>query len=176
MLERMLPVTGELAIVWSARLAVACYALRLTAVAARRREARLQVADRWVWTAGCLLLWLHVGAAFQFEHHWSHAAAYAHTAHRTLAIVGWNWGGGVYFNYALALLWAADVAAWWSGGPRHLQRRTWQWLLQAYVALMVLSATVVFGPGYWKVVAACFAGGLIALWCRRPLAIREANQ
>src|SRR5262245_41403779 len=65
---------------------------------------------RALWTAACVLLWIHVGCAFQFDHQWSHAAAFAHTARQTAQVTGLDWGGGIYFNYLLMFLWAGDVA------------------------------------------------------------------
>src|SRR5262249_38824019 len=43
---------------------------------------------RRIWTTAVALLWVHVACAFQFQHHWSHTAAYAHTAQQTGALVG----------------------------------------------------------------------------------------
>src|SRR5262249_53268697 len=46
---------------------------------------------RWLNSFGCLAFIAHVVCAFQFYHHWSHAAAYADTARRTGELTGWNW-------------------------------------------------------------------------------------
>jgi len=40
------------------------------------------------WTAGCLLLFVHVACAFHFVHHWSHREAYEATAQQTAALTG----------------------------------------------------------------------------------------
>ncbi|MGE5193901.1 MAG: hypothetical protein ACM3U2_15515, partial [Deltaproteobacteria bacterium] len=57
---------------------------------------------RWLWTAACLLLWIHAACAFQIQHHWSHAEAYAHTTRQTEEFVGLEWGGGLYFQLSAA--------------------------------------------------------------------------
>jgi hypothetical protein len=138
-------------IVWSARVVVLLYALRLAAdflVAEPTLRERLA---RLAWTAGCAVYLLHVGLAFHFLHHWSHAAAVAHTARRTFEVVGVNWGGGIYINYAFTLLWVTDVAWWWTRAARHQPTpAALYWSVHAVFAFMMLNATVVFGPPFWK--------------------------
>src|SRR5260370_41697148 len=86
---------GELLTRWSAVLALSLYVLSL-ALRANADGSRPRLAwARGAWTAGCFLFLLHVASAFQFYHHWSHAAAYAATAQRTGALVGFEWGGGL---------------------------------------------------------------------------------
>ena len=58
-----------------------------------------------LWTAGWLVYLLHVVAAFQFVHHWSHAEAAAATARRTSEVVGFSTPAGIYFNYLFTLVW-----------------------------------------------------------------------
>lgn len=56
---------------------------------------------------GALAYLAHVVCAFHFQHHWSHAQALLDTARQTAAVTGWNWGGGLYVNYAFSLVWIA---------------------------------------------------------------------
>ncbi len=147
----------------------------------------------WVWTAGCLCYLLHVAAAFQFVHHWSHTSAYAHTARQTHLVTGWNWGGGLWINYAFTLWWPLDVLWCWlrqrgwgltmrapgscdTGGsrwstPATLENipRWYRWTLHAIFGFLVFNATVVFGPRWWRWVFLLF---LPALW----LAMRPARR
>ena len=58
-----------------------------------------------------MLLWIHVAIAFRYYHHGSHREAYEQTARETAETVGINWGGGIYFNYLMLVLWAGDAAA-----------------------------------------------------------------
>ena len=104
---------GEFLTHWTARTALALYVLGLVVrlmAAGRRPWPNLA---RLCWSAGCLAFLLHVVSAFHFSHHWSHRAAYEATARQTAEVVGLDWGGGLYANYAFAALWAADVC--WLG-------------------------------------------------------------
>ena len=70
-------------------------------------------ADRWArlaWTIGCAALVAHFICAFNFYHSWSHQSAYIDTARQTAEVYRINWGGGLFINYGLAILWIADVA------------------------------------------------------------------
>lgn len=100
-------------------------------------------------TAGCLLLIAHTLLAFELVHHWSHALAYRDTARQTQEVVGWNWGGGVYVNYAFILAWTADVGWSWLF-PHSYSRRpaavTLAW--HSFALFIILNATVIFGSGF----------------------------
>ena len=114
----MLDPVGSESIVWTVRMALACYGSSLgLLIAARHAPDGFREAARLFWTLGCLAYVAHVAAAFHFAHAWSHAQAYEHTADRTEEVIGWHWGGGIYVNYLFTLLWAGDVAWWW-GAPR----------------------------------------------------------
>ena len=142
----------------TARLFVACYVGRLCLDAAGWRDASSQRVARWLWTAGCLGFVLHVAVAFHFQHGWSHAAAFEHVRLRTLRETGWDSGFGLYVNYAFGLLWSADTLLWW----RQLdwpEKRVPYWTVQASFAFLMIQATAVFGPPFWK--PACVAIGLL---------------
>jgi hypothetical protein len=158
---------------WTIRLALAAYVgalvLRIrtksagggnspvSASSACLDSTRCERFQRSLWTLGCLLLWAHVASAFAFYHHWSHDDAYLRTARETASTVGINWGGGIYFNYLFLLLWAFDVAWWWSSPASHRARsRIYSVFLDAYLTFMAFNATVVFGHGavrYFGIVA-----------------------
>jgi hypothetical protein len=162
-----------LLIVWSARIFVVFYVVRLAI--------DLLVADPWrrermarlVWTAGCFLFLFHLACAFQFLHNWSHAAAMDHVARRTYEVIGVSWGGGIYVNYAFALLWVVDVVWWWlraaQGQPTPA---AYYWAVQAIFAFIFLNATAVFGPPFWKWIV---AATLILLVAGRILFRRAPN-
>jgi hypothetical protein len=114
----------------------------------------------WLWTLACAFFLAHVAAAFHFYHHWRHADAIQHTAERTEELVGWNFGGGLYFNYAFALIWVVDVVfLWWrrasipaqkshsSNAPGSAIRSIW-W---CFFLFMVVNGAIVFvtGPTRW---------------------------
>jgi hypothetical protein len=155
---------GELLITWSARAVVLFYLLRVAADVLIADPVRRDRAARWAWTVGCAIYLLHVVFAFHFLHHWSHAAAVEHAARRTFEVVGLEFGAGIYVNYVFTLVWAADVALWWQ---RSLEGKPvaplYYWTLQAIFGFMMLNATVVFGPAFWKWVAAVALVAIVGL-------------
>lgn len=143
---------------WTIWIALALYVVALGA----RPVSRLR---QWAWTLGCLFYLAHVAAAFHFYHHWSHAAAYQHTARRTAEVMGLDWGGGLYWNYTFTLVWLGDVIWMWLG----LRRPPWTGAaVQGFLAFMAFNATVVFetGPIRWLGLAAT-VGLLSTLLIRR---------
>jgi len=160
---------GELLTQWTVRLAVACYVLRLGVDATACKTQRAKRVALLLWTAGFGLFLTHVGCAFQFYHGWSHLAAYEHTARQTAKVVGIYWGGGLYFNYLFIGIWIGDVTAWWRMGDAYIDRRQFYYAVQTIFAFMIINATIVFGPPFWKWVALAGATGLLLIWivCRR---------
>jgi hypothetical protein len=115
---------------------------------------------------GCAAFLAHVGCAFHFYHHWSHAAAYADTARQTAAYFGWYWGGGLYFNYAFLLLWVSQVIYSWTSSSRPFSACL-VWVVRSFVLLMVVNGAVVFvhGPVKWFGLFLCVA--LLLCWWPR---------
>jgi hypothetical protein len=161
---------GELLTRWTVRLALALYVLALVLrLRAAGRRPRLNMA-RVLWTAGCLAFLLHTACAFQFYHHWSHAAAYEATARQTAQVVGLDWGGGLYANYAFAALWIIDACCWWLRPQHYIQRpRALEWAVQGFMAFIAFNATVVFGTGAirWAGLAASLSLAAVVgyTWC-----------
>jgi hypothetical protein len=140
-------------------LALIGYLAGLVADRLTRGRPRGRDCARWFWTLGCGAYLAHVALAFHFFHHWSHADAYADTARQTEALVGWNWGGGIYVNYAFTLLWVADVLWWWGWPLSRGERASWiRWGWEGFFLFMVINAAVVFGHGPVR-----WFGGLICL-------------
>jgi hypothetical protein len=137
---------------WTIHLAMIAYvaALALRAMSIHRGlgEPRAERLQRVLWSLACLLTWAHVLLAFGTHHHWSHAAAYDHTASETAKKVGIEWGGGIYFNYLFLALWSAD-AIWWWMRPASYRARPWgvSLFVHAYLAFIAFNATVVFEAG-----------------------------
>jgi hypothetical protein len=149
---------------WLARASVAFYAAAvLIAVSDRATTERKFRRWRAAWSMACVLLIVHVLAAFHFEHGWSHSAALAHTAEQTARVTGIDWGGGLYFNYAFLVLWLVDAAMLWtvaSKVPSRLRRST-----DLACIFMVFNATVVFGPRWW--IGPVIILGLVAVRLRQ---------
>jgi hypothetical protein len=152
---------GQSLTIETIRVAAAFYVLSMAAWFGRRdSSARL-----W-WTLACGFYMLHVAFAFQFFHHWSHAAAYQHTASQTAQMVGVNWGGGLYFNYVFTIIWVADVVSWWRGLRIYRSRPAWiTTTIHWFFAFMFFNATVVFASGFirWFGVAATLLLGALAI-------------
>jgi hypothetical protein len=151
-------------------LALACYVA--AAVLQSRRILSATTSARFLWGAGCLLFLAHVAFAFHFYHHWSHTVAAEETRRQTKEVVGWDFGGGVYFNYLFAAIWLADCVGWiFEGGPFHERHRVWWWLLHGYFLFMIFNSTVVFGHGIARpvgaVLCAAVAAALLRNRCRR---------
>ena len=130
-----------------------------------------RVAARWAWTIGCALLWAHVSLAMHVVYHWDHGLMVRETARQTAELTGINRGGGVYFNYAFMLIWAADAAWWWiAGDERYRRRAAWvAMIVHAFLAFIAINAVVVFATGAvrWTGVAACIvviAVAALRLW------------
>jgi len=118
-----------------------------------------------LWTIACGLVWIHVACAFQFEHQWSQSAAYLQTARETAAVTGLDWGGGLWINYALMLLWAGDVGWWWLGPESFAARPaiiTRVWL--GFLCFIVFNATVVFKTGMLRWCGIVTTIVLLAMW------------
>ena len=154
---------GELLVRATAWLAFIAY-VSGTAASLRHPSSR---AFRLLWLAGAGLLLVHLLAAFHFKHAWSHAAAYADTARQTREVTGLDWGGGLYLNYLLALVWLADAASRLRTNipvpPLALR-----WALTGFYAFMWFNAVVVFVPGPMRWVGVTAFGLLIVLGWRRP--------
>ena len=163
---------NESVVLWTARFCVAAYLLRYIAVTGAGNGGKFwRNAERLFWTVGWVILIVHTLCAFHFIHGWSHDAAVIHTALQTEMVMGITYGGGVWFNYAMIALWGWDVALLWqSGGVANLRldgtpslHRFRSIGVQVYLALMVICATVVFGPIYWRGVGAAFVFAVVAV-------------
>jgi hypothetical protein len=150
--------SGELLTRWTVRFALLLYLAGLVLrVSASGRGSRLKGA-RLAWTAGFFVFLLHVACAFQFFYGWSNMTAYAATARRTQELVGIDWGGGLYANYAFTLLWAADVCWWWyDPGSYGARPRAVEGAVQGFLGFIAFNGAVVFGEGAirWLGLAAC---------------------
>jgi hypothetical protein len=131
---------------------------------------------RRFWTWGAAVLALHVAAAFQWQHHWSHPAAVRATAEQTAAVIGWRWGGGVWINYALLTVWSADALRWWSrnGNDRTSAPPT---ALRGVLAFLWFQAAVVFAHGGIRAIAGLVFLGLAIRFVlsRKPASLKNSG-
>lgn len=145
-------------------ISIAAYTIGCVVFATVRRQPD---ADRWTrlaWTTGCVALVTHFIAAFHFYHSWSQQSAYVETARQTAEVISINWGGGLFINYAVAILWIADVAWWWLAGLNAYRRRAWLLTLlwHGFLLFIIFNATVVFKDGLtrWIGLLVCLTLGL----------------
>ena len=117
----------------------------------------------WLWTAGCVLLWAHSFCAFHFYHNWSHAAALEDTARQTEAILDWRFGEGIWFSYALLVVWLIDVILISSPVDFAERRRNYfSSAVHAYAFFILFNGTVVFEEGVVR-----WAGIVGTIWVAR---------
>jgi hypothetical protein len=121
---------------------------------------------RLAWTVGCAALLAHFICAFQFFHAWSQASAYADTARQTAEVFGINWGGGLFVNYAVAILWICDVVWWWRAGVSAYRRRPWVLTLiwHGFLIFIIFNATVVFENGITRWIGLLVCLCLVTCW------------
>lgn len=125
--------------------------------------------DRWArltWTIGCVALIAHFVCAFNFYHAWSHESAYVDTARQTAAVFKINWGGGLFINYALVLVWIGDVTWWWFAGVGSYRRRPWLLTLiwHGFLIFIIFNATVVFKDGLTRWIGLLVCLSLCVSW------------
>ena len=112
---------------------------------------RRRLAWRLEWAA-YIALCFHTAAAFHFHHDWSHARAVAATARQTEEILGLGFGGGIFFNYAVLILWPLALAL--PGAPLTNGRRCcsrFVTIVNVYVAFLFFQGVVVFGQGMVRI-------------------------
>lgn len=123
---------------------------------------------RPVWLLGALVYLAHVAAAFAIHHDWSHAAAYAYTAARTDALIGLDWGGGLWVNYAFTAIWVGE-GLWWQLRPAHYARRpaVWTQAVRGVFLFMIANGAVIFVSGPRRLLGIGVLTVLVWIWRRR---------
>ena len=145
--------TGEFltrATIW---ITIVAYTAGSVAFATARGRLRWDSATRVLWTIAVISLIGHFISAYQFYHHWSHESAYVDTARQTDEVIGLNWGGGLFINYALLIIWTIDVSWWWLRGLNSYRARPWPLVAawHGFLIFILFNAMVVFknGPTRW---------------------------
>jgi hypothetical protein len=103
---------------------------------------------RLAWTLGAGALLAHTVLAFHVRHFWSHGHASREIARRTEAVVGLDWEGGIWVNYAFDALWVSEALWWWLAAASFLSRpRALVWVSRFVFLTMFLNGAVVFAHG-----------------------------
>jgi hypothetical protein len=131
---------------------------------------------RWLWTLACGAYLIHVAAAFEHIHDWSHSAAFDHVEQVS------GFGPGIFVSYLFSLIWLEDVLWWWIGPNSYESRSKWLNLaLHGFMAFIVFNGTVVYETGFirWASIVMFFALGLLAarrFWLRASVQRVEAGR
>jgi hypothetical protein len=146
-------------------LAVTAWLLRVFVEVSGREFAGRDRLMRWTWLIGAIACVAHVVCAMGFAHCWSLANAMRHTGQITRQVVGVELPASVFVNFAFTALWVVDaVYEFRLNEPRRLglaRQLTW--------SVMMLNATVVFGPSYWTWLAVPCIAALLAVRLLRPV-------
>ncbi len=112
------------------------------------RTPAAQVA-RAAWIGGLAVFLVHLALAFHLAHGWSHARAFDHVEASS------GFGPGIFVSYFFTLVWGTDGLAWLVAPERYVRRSKWfAAVLHGFMAFITLNATVVFGHGPLRWVAA----------------------
>lgn len=160
--------TGEFftrATIW---ITIVAYTIGSAVFARARGSARGDSATRVLWTIAVAFLIAHFICAYQFYHHWSHQSAYLDTARQTDAVVGWNWGGGLFINYAFLIIWIIDISWWWLRGLDSYRKRPWPVIAawHGFLIFILFNAMVVFKHGTTRWVGLVICSILLLSWAR----------
>ena len=122
---------------------------------------------RPVWLLGALAYLGHVTAALGIHHGWSHSAAYAHVATRTDALLGLDWGGGLWVNYAFTAIWIGE-GLWWQLRPGHYAQRPALWTptIRGVFLFMIANGAVIFVEGPRRLLGVGVLAALVWIWRR----------
>ncbi len=138
--------------------ALAGYAIGATVYLVSGGRRSWDAVARAAWTIGCVSIVVHVVCALDHYHNWSQSAAYRETARQTAEITGFDWGGGLFINYALVAGWIIDVLWWRRGLDVYRNRPVWiSAIWQGFLIFIIFNATVVFktGPLRWIGLGLC---------------------
>jgi hypothetical protein len=157
---------GELLTRGTIWLAIVAYAIGSAVFVFARSRPRWLSLTLAAWTIGCISLIAHFICAFHFYHNWSHELAYRDTARQTEEIVGLNWGGGLFINYAVLVGWIVDIGWWWLSGINSYLSRRWRLVLlwHAFLVFIIFNATVVFDSGIVRWAGLAISLCLVVSW------------
>lgn len=154
---------------WAIRVSVVCYALRVTEQIWRPARIASQFTV-YVWWTGCLFYLAHMILSFHAFHDWSHDLAVEFTADETARLFGIRRGEGVWVNYFFAVVWAVDcVRILRSRRHQVPTSRSIDTAISLFFAVMMFSATVIFGPSVYTWILIPVSALWIGLWLRRKI-------
>jgi hypothetical protein len=120
--------------------------------------------------AGLALMVVHILIAMAWRHHWSHASSIVATAQQTREVYGLDWGGGVYVNYVLVIVWGLSLVPWFRGAG---VPRFWVLVTRGLLLVVIANAAIVFAAGWRRGMGALIVAVLVYAWSRRPVEQRR---
>jgi hypothetical protein len=155
---------GELLTIWTIRISLALYASVLAGHLLDWPSEKVRRILRWMWTISFVFFIVHLVAAFQFYHGWSHQIAFDDTAEQTRDMIGVAFGHGIFFSYAFAVLWCFDVAWWWVARTRYDRRAVFLNLaIHGYLLFIAFNGAIIFEGGITRSVGLVVTAGLAIL-------------
>ena len=144
---------GDFVIRTTARISLAFWAVAVVLILRDSPGARL------IWTLAWLAFLIHVGAAFDYAHHWSHANAVQHVEEAS------GFGPGIFVSYFFMLAWTADVFWWWLARASHANRPFWvNCALHGFMVFIIVNSTVVFESGAIRWISVAALACLFLVW------------
>ncbi len=118
-----------------------------------------------VWTAGALLLAVHVAIAVLVHHGGSHASVVESVEDQTREVYGVAVGAGVWVNYLFVSVWLAE-SAWWRLDPRGFLARPAAATapVRAFYALILINGAVIFAAPSRRLLGAALMAALAWAW------------
>ena len=102
---------------------------------------------------------VHLGFAYEYFHHWSHAAAFEHVRRRS------GVGEGISVSHAFSAMWAADVLWWWiSPATRATRSPGMDRMMHGFMVFVTFNAAVVFEEGLMRWSGIIMISVLAVLW------------
>ena len=124
--------------------------------------------SRTAWAAGALLAGLHSLAAFEAFYGWSHDIALEMTRRQTAALIGVDFRGGIYFNYAFIALWTLDALQWLMADDGDESRsRPVSLAIRGFIFFMIVNGAVIFADGLARVIGALCVTAVVLAWTSR---------
>jgi len=137
---------------WTIRLALLALLASIVLRMVRPWWAAGERFQRAIWTVAWGLFLAHIAAGMHYYHGWSNADAYADTAQQTYEKLGVRFGGGIYVNHLMAVLWTADVLWWWIAPASYARRSPrWEQTLVGFFLFIAFNGLVVFKDGPLRV-------------------------
>lgn len=139
---------GPLITAWTIRIALLALLTSVLIGMVRPWWAVPDVVRRVVWTLGFVVFLAHIAAGMHYYHDWSHSDAYEDTAQQTYETLGVRFGGGIYVNHLMALVWGGDVLWCWISPKSYAERsHRWDQGIIGFFLFIAFNGLVVFKEG-----------------------------